>query len=329
MQLLVDNGADVALQNDNGETAYQYSHNSCIHHDDMEKLATQLRIDPQSQYPFPYGSFTLSDDEILTFANTQASDGTTMLHHAIVGKDSELVIRLLQAGFDSNHRMKRGDTPLQRAYAVGAPLPFVRSLLEFGAHPELPMGDGGYYYDSDEYTPEVFALLSQHGADFNQRDDEGHSALYHAKDAEMVRIMREFGCAPDIQASSDVSSALFHHASMRRWDIVRHLIEQGVNPRLTDHDGRSLLHYVEGFDPVTAQFLLEAGLDINAQDKYGLTPLMRAGLYGDLACVKWLVNHGADRVFTDPNGWKACDWAGFTYTLSSVIDYLEGNDDEE
>ncbi len=328
VHLLVENGADVALHNNWGETPYQYRHNSCIHHEDMEKLATLLRTEPQSQYPFPYGRNVLLDDELSMYKDTQASDDTTLLHHAIVRNDAGLVLRLLQAGYDPNHRMNRGDTPLRRAYTAGAPISIIRSLLEFGANPELPMQEGRYYYHSDEYTPEVFTLLSHHGADFNQRDEEDHTALYYAEDAETVRILREFGCAPDLQAP-DVSSALFYHASMRRWDIVRYLIEQGVNPRLTDDDGRSLLHYVEGFDADTAQFLLDAGLDIDAQDKYGLTPLMRAGLYGDLTCVKWLVNHGADREFTDPNGWKACDWAGFTYTLTSVIDYLEGNDDED
>lgn len=115
---------------------------------------------------------------------------------------------------------------------------------------------------------------------------------------------------------------------MRRWDIVRHLIEQGVDPLLTDDEGRSLLHYdVQEyyFDPDAAQFLLEAGLDINAQDKHGFTPLMRAGIFSNMACVKWLVNHGADRDFTDPNGWTTCDWAGYTYALQSVHVYLSGS----
>lgn len=324
VQHLLDNGADAFMLNNNGETAYQYNYNDGIYYDGLGKMAALLRIDPQSQYPFPYSSFTLSEDELLTYTNTQASDGTTMLHHAIVGKNSELVLRLLQAGFDPNHRMNRGDTPLRRAYTAGAPISIIRSLLEFGANPELPMQEGRYYYHSDDYAPEVFALLSQHGADFNQRDDEDHTALYHAASAEIVQILRSYGCCPDLQAS-DVTSALFHHASMRRWGIVRHLIEQGVNPLLTDDDGRSLLHNDVKefeFDPDAAEFLLVAGLDINAQDKYGFTPLMRAGIFSNMLCLKWLANHGADTEITDPNGRKARDWASYTYSRTRVYKYL-------
>ena len=43
-----------------------------------------------------------------------------------------------------------------------------------------------------------------------------------------------------------------------------------------------------------AEILISRGADVNAQDKYGMTPLTYACLYGDKETAKVLLEHGAD-----------------------------------
>ena len=319
--ILRDYGADVNMQNANGETAYQFFYNNGATTNHLAKIATELQIDPQSQYPYPFPPTTITDSELSQFRNTQASDGTTMLHHAITKNDVELVQRMLKAGYDPNHRMNRGHTPLQKAYAAGTQITIIESLLEHGAIPELPMAGAYAYYNCSYYTPYVFRLLYQYDADFDQHDDDGDSALWYAENVGQAMLLHEYGCSPDLNAN-DVSSALFHHVSMRHWDIVMYLIGQGVDPCITDDEGQTLLHYVDAFSYDAAEYLLKAGLDINAQDKYGFTPLMRAAVFSKMESLKWLSRHHADISITDNNGRDAGAWASYACSLQETYDYV-------
>jgi len=63
----------------------------------------------------------------------------------------------------------------------------------------------------------------------------------------------------------------------------------------TDERGRSLLHYavVKGSETSVAEYLLEKGIDTNATDYLGLTPLHAAAALGREEIVKILVDAGA------------------------------------
>lgn len=67
-------------------------------------------------------------------------------------------------------------------------------------------------------------------------------------------------------------------------------------------DGSNSVNY----DPKT---MIEAGVDVNAADNQGLTPLMVAAENGDSELVRNLLAHGANRNARDSKGKKAADYA--------------------
>jgi hypothetical protein len=60
------------------------------------------------------------------------------------------------------------------------------------------------------------------------------------------------------------------------------------------------------FDPHT---MIEAGVDVNASNNQGLTPLMAAAKNGDVELVRDLLAHGADSKATDKKGLRASAYA--------------------
>ncbi|WP_067832386.1 ankyrin repeat domain-containing protein [Actinomadura kijaniata] len=90
---------------------------------------------------------------------------------------------------------------------------------------------------------------------------------------------------------------------------VLRLLEEGVDPRVRDGDGRTLLHLVYLADhEVLLPRLLAAGLDLEAEDGYGGTPLYRAVLHrASAGCVRALVDAGARIDVVNEGGWSLRD----------------------
>ena len=77
--------------------------------------------------------------------------------------------------------------------------------------------------------------------------------------------------------------------------LVRSLLEQGVNVNESDNEDLTPLHYAahNGWSDL-ADTLLNFGADANARDLYGYTPLMVATRNGTTPVVRLLLKRGAD-----------------------------------
>ncbi|KAM9334805.1 myotrophin [Symphorus nematophorus] len=74
--------------------------------------------------------------------------------------------------------------------------------------------------------------------------------------------------------------------------------------------GRNPLHYAADFGQSDVmEYLISKGADINAPDKHGLTPLICACYEGHACCVKLLLDQGADKDQTTPDGKSAFEAA--------------------
>jgi ankyrin repeat protein len=118
------------------------------------------------------------------------------------------------------------------------------------------------------------------GADCNQRDGDGATALMLAAHAGRLDLVKAL-----IDAGADVNAT-----DERGWGALR---KAAYNPDLD-----------RGFADV-AQALIDAGANVEAPIGYGVRPLMLAAGYGETAVVETLLRAGADVLARNDGGLTA------------------------
>eukprot|EP00118_Oscarella_pearsei_P019796 m.212452 g.212452 ORF g.212452 m.212452 type:complete len:132 (+) comp39772_c0_seq61:664-1059(+) len=80
-----------------------------------------------------------------------------------------------------------------------------------------------------------------------------------------------------------------------RLSFVKHFVKLGVDPSQADDTGRTSLHWASarGY-PDIVELLLSCGASINAKDKEGYTPFLRAVESGKMGVVDLLVQEECD-----------------------------------
>ncbi|XP_062307267.1 tankyrase, TRF1-interacting ankyrin-related ADP-ribose polymerase b isoform X3 [Osmerus eperlanus] len=168
---------------------------------------------------------------------------------------------------------------------------------------------------------DVLEVLQKHGAKVNAVDTLGQTALHRAALAghiQTCRLLLNSGADPSIVSlqgftasqmgneavqqilnenvptrNSDVDYRFLEAAKAGDLDTVQQLCTpQNVNCR--DLEGRhsTPLHFAAGYNRVAvAEYLLEHGADVNAQDKGGLIPLHNAASYGHVDIAALLIKY--------------------------------------
>jgi ankyrin repeat protein len=189
--------------------------------------------------------------------------GTTLLMMA--APDDEKVRLLLSRGVDPKARATSGIDALPIAAAQFGTSSAIARLLDAGAEVRVPENV------RVRRTPLVLAAM--------------------AGDNDTVRLLLSRGLAPSEEALSE--AVTFGHA-----DVVRTLVEAGVNVQLTESSGVNLLHWATITNRAAViPVLARAGVPVNAVDDNGFTPLMYAATVdvGDTETLKALLASGADR----------------------------------
>ena len=131
---------------------------------------------------------------------------------------------------------------------------------------------------------ETMRLLIDKGADVNARSAAGATALmWAATDLAKVRLLIERGA--DVNALSDSGRTALHLAARSDGSapIVTLLRSRGAKADAIDKEGATtLLAATIGNDTRTIKQLVEAGVNVNAADVIGFTPLMNAAAQGNL-----------------------------------------------
>jgi len=206
--------------------------------------------------------------------DARAADGKDALSLAIYNGNFATASYLVSRGANVNQVDARGFTPLFWAVdrrnmetapnfpwtVTDDPLPLVRELLEAGADPDMIINE----------TPQALMREGSPRLVFG-------TALMRAAfsgDLDLVRLLLEYGADPFIRSSDD-ETALSAAA--------------GTGFIYGFHKERPLSERLE-----VIKILVEAGLDVNWHDDYGITPLMAAANLGDAEIIQYLVDQGAD-----------------------------------
>ena len=119
-------------------------------------------------------------------------------------------------------------------------------------------------------------------------------------DLEGVTLLLARGASPNRRDSPLSEAITFGHV-----DVVRALVAAGAKIDLVESTGVNLLHWATLTNrPDVIPELAKAGVNINAVDEHGYTPLMYAATidFGDTATLDALLASGADRTIRNPSG---------------------------
>jgi len=193
----------------------------------------------------------------------------TPLSYAIKEKDATWVKLLLRAGAHVNEPNRKGETPL---FFIGQP--------------------GKERKNTDA---EIAAVLLEAGAKIGHNDINGSTALHamcYDGDEETIKLLLSKGsdaCARNRKGLTPLHIA----AEEGHPAILRLLLNQGANVNATNYYRSSPLHRMASIPKrklrapgnqerfvEAMKVLLDAGADLNKQDRIGQTPLMKASYHG-------------------------------------------------
>jgi len=110
----------------------------------------------------------------------------------------------------------------------------------------------------------------------------------------------------DIMAATDMKWVLQNGDI----DVLKARVEADASLVNAECGGRPPLHVAADYgQKEVLEYLVRHGADINATDKYGITPLLSAIYEGHTDCVKLLLSKGAKKVGKAPDGSSYLDCA--------------------
>lgn len=238
-------------------------------------------------------------------ADVNASDesgGTALMKCADRQEALPLCLELIEAGANVNAQNRGGWTALILAATLGN-VDFAIALIHAGA--DVTLRDF-YRCTALMYAnAELTAALLEAGADINVVADveymgEWQTPLMRAclgSDKARVSLLVKAGASLDMQDMHG-RSALMLAAKSGCVDCGHTLIEAGANAGLHEvASGDTALHIIDDCEVLRAlgrDLVDNAGLDINAVNALGRTPLFLAVLRNSSCAVNWFLQAGAD-----------------------------------
>lgn len=211
--------------------------------------------------------------------------------------------------------------------------------------PPKPAGEPDLCWQAKLNNIEAVRAILAEGGDPNVKGTNGLSALFYAAGYGNTKMARELiakGANLDVNSSHGMTP-LMKASSVCSNEVLEMLINAGadVNPRYDDgttalmnvasrvdpdsypfkdytwkdNDGNYFVEFPKQNPLATAEILIRAGSDVNAQNKNGKTALMSAAGNGYTRMSKFLIEHGANPKTKDNNGKTAEDYAAEAIAL--------------
>ena len=204
-------------------------------------------------------------------------NGTSLLMAA--ADDAAKTTLLLSRGADATYRAPSGYDALTVAASYRGSAAAMTALLDAGATADPPEAVKA------RHSPLLFASMSG--------------------DIDAVALLLSRGARANPRPNPSGNSPISEAITFGRADVVRALIGAGAKVDLTERTGVNLMHWATITNRAQViPLLARAGVDINAIDEHGYTPLMYAATidFGDTATAEALVVAGADKKIRNEDG---------------------------
>jgi len=202
--------------------------------------------------------------------NAGDHDQITPMHIAAGNGDVVAIDQLTAAGADLERETVYGDTALMHAVVQGE-IDACDRLLAHGANVEHVTCSGAraVHEAASSDLLEMFELLLGRGGDVAARDRRGNTVAHHAAIAGTTATLAS-------------------------------IVASGVAVDDRNRAGETPLHLAAGLDNDAVELLIRAGVDINAVDEHGLTPLDRALIFECETSTIWLIAFGGQSCTPPP-----------------------------
>lgn len=129
-----------------------------------------------------------------------------------------------------------------------------------------------------------------------------------AKEGDLSAIENALHEGADIHAKNDQEWSVLHFAVRDRCflDCVKFIVEHGVNPNVTDNQGKTPIHLAVKLGALEViEYLISQGADPVAKNNKGETTIMEAAISGDVECLNKLLPYCDDINAKDYTGLSA------------------------
>jgi cytohesin len=226
-------------------------------------------------------------------------NNTTPLHDA----NFEISELLIERGADVNAKDNLGWTPLHVASKYDYKK--TKLLLDSLAYVNAKANDGEtpLYRACEATNTECVKLLLEEGADPMAKTNDGNTPLLiscRKESYECAKLLVDAGA--DLMERYNGNKTLLHEGAGA--ELIEFLIKKGLNVNAKDDLGRTPLHYLSmnDFHTKEIKLLIKAGADVNAVDLNFQSPLHLASKEACNKTVQILVKAGADVNAVDLRG---------------------------
>ena len=247
------------------------------------------------------------------FKNHKIHNAMDPMHAAIYAGNISIVSLILEAPLDFNKihpGLGSSDLHYEAAIHGGniAPL-LLEAPFKSNIHPGL---DSSYLHDAVilQMTNVVQLFAESPSVDFNVRNAKSKTPLHLAPSCERIKVVRTLLESKenkniDINAQDEDGLTPLHIACRNHnVGILISLLDHGSDITLLTNDGENVFHLAaqNKNSHVIGKLLEYEGIDINARDGEGFTPMHIACMGNTWAVINKLLNHGVNATLLTSNG---------------------------